>query len=323
MGWSFFVRFSTIGSGWDVDDDQLILASRVSETLWIDTDGPLRTASHLVLRGTEYSTEDEAEDAGRHALAALRLSLVQTGTPADFLERKLMSQLSDDALALAGSAGNAAQEAEDPSAPRIVVVNQRAGVVPHPSNERYLSFRSSATGVAIKPAAPFVDGYQTAIRIARADEAADLAFDLWSAANLMPSIDSRFLTLVNAVEALTEQQPVNGEELEAVGRLRSAVKDMGLDPSLRDLLLGRLGDFRRESVGRAARRLLAQNVPDKLYDGMSAGKFFSGIYEMRSRLTHGAEAPSHHDVAAVTPELFNLVRDLIERRLSTLPLDKG
>ncbi|WP_314454033.1 hypothetical protein [uncultured Microbacterium sp.] len=311
MGYSFFVRFSLDGSGWNVDEDRLTLVARGSEELWIDANGPLRDASRLVLRGTEYETQDAAQEAGERALAALRISLVQTHSPADFHARRSMGQWSEEALAHAQEAGDAAWEEDGSHPPRPVLKNESPGVIVHPSDEVWCVIRGSATGVVVKVASALVDEYASAIEVARVDKAADLAFDLWSAASRMPSGDSRFLTLVNAVEALADQLPIAGEEREAINRLRSEVKRMDLEPDVRQSLLDRL--IRRESVGMAIRRLLA-NVSDKVYDNESATDFFSRIYRMRSRLTHGDGAPTHHEVAAVTNELGNLVRDLITRR---------
>lgn len=311
MGFSFLVRFTLIGSGWDVDEDRLTLMRHGSEELWIEANGPLRTATRFVLRGTEYDTCDAAQQAGERALAALRISLVKTHSPADFHARKFMGQLSDEALALMQAAGDTHWEAEGSHPPRPVVKNEKPGVVVHPSDEFWLVMRGSATGYTVKVATTLADEFVPAMEFARADESADLAFDLWTAASLMPSGDSRFLTLVNAVEALAEQRPIEGAELKAINDLRSMVKAMDVEPAVKDALLGRL--VRREGVGLAHRRLLS-TLSGRLYDGKSASDFFRGIYDMRSRLTHGDNAPTHQDVAAVMNELGALVRDAIVRR---------
>jgi len=316
MGYSFFVRFSLIGSGWDVEEDRLTLVTRGREEIWISADEPLQTATHFALRGTEYPTEDDAIRAGSHALAALEISFIQTHTPADFLRRKSMGSISEEFLADIQRRADAAREEGDDS-PRTVLVNGRAGVIPHPSNEVHRSFVMSATGTVSKTASTLIDAYRIAIETAEPDDAAYTAFDLWSAANVMPSIDSRFLTLVNAIEALTVQRPIDGKELEAVEKLRSEVKSMDLGPDSKNNLLSRLRDLKRESVGRAAKRMLAQSVPEGVYDGKPATKFFSDLYDMRSRLTHGGAAPTHHEVAAVTADLSNLVRDVLQYRFNS------
>lgn len=282
-----------------------------SEELWIDANGPLRTATHFVLRGTEYDTYNAAQQAGERAFAALRISLIKTHSPADFHARKFMGQSSEEALALMQAAGDTQWEADGSHPPRPVITNENPGVVVHPSDEFWLVMRGSATGVAVKGASALADEFAPAMEFARADKAADLAFDLWTAAGLMPSGDSRFLTLVNAVEALAEQRPIEGEELAALNDLRSKVKTMDVEPAVKDSLLGRL--VRREGVGLAHRRLLS-TLSGRLYDGKSAPDFYRRIYDMRSRLTHADDAPTHQDVAAVTNELGTLVRDLIMRR---------
>lgn len=311
MGYSFFVRFSLVGSGWDIDADRLTLATGEGEELWISANGPLRDQTRFALRGTEYGTVEAAQDAGERALAALRVSLIQTHSPADFHSRKSMGQWSEEALTVTQGISDAAWEAEGAHPPRPVFGNESPGVIVHPSDELPIVIRGSAIGVATKVASALVDEYATAIRVARVDKAADLAFDLWSTSILMPSSDSRFLTLVNAVEALSDQQKIAGDELVGVKHLRSEVKKINLDPAVKQALYDRL--IEREGVGVAIRRLLS-SVSDKQYNDKTAPEFFRQIYGMRSRLTHGDGAPTHQEVAAVTDELGNLVRDLITRR---------
>jgi hypothetical protein len=316
MTYSFFVRFSLIGSVFDTDSDQLALASNGSESLWLEAIGALRDASELTLRGTGYETPGAAEQAGELGLAALKLAFIRTLTPADFLERVLMGGMSAEALTAAQEAIDSARTEDEGEQPRVVVVPRRAGVLAHPSDVQPISFRLTGTGTVTKSTSALADAYDAAVRQARVDAAASLAFDLWSASTRMPSIDARFLTLVNAIEALIEQRPIEGVELEAVQRLEALVDDCDLEAGSRASLRGRLEDFRRESIGRAGRRL-SRRLDLERYDGKRASEFFTEIYDMRSRLTHGGEAPSHRGVADASVELDRFVRDLIANRLTS------
>jgi len=303
------------GSQFDTDEDRLDLWSDSRESIWLSSDGPLRTATRLALRGTTYETEIDAYRAGERALAALRIAFIRTMTPADFLERTLMGGMSEEALAAAQQAVDRVQADEPSDAPRLIAVPKRSGVIVHPSDEQHLSFQTSGTATVTKSASGLAHAYQDAVQSASVDRGASLAFDLWSASVRMPSIDSRFLTLVNAIEALIEQRPTAGPELEAVEQLQAAVNGMELEEGSRSSLHARIDDFRRESIGRAGRRLMRRLDPE-LYDGQRATQFFTGVYEMRSRLTHGDDAPPHPEIANASVELDRLVRDLIASRLS-------
>jgi len=274
--YSFLIRFSLVGSGFNVDDAELSLWTGGTESVWLEASGALKEASQITLRGTGYQSEASAFEAGEHAHAALRLAFVRTLTSADFLERTLMGGMPDAAIALAQKA---IDEAVEPGRPktRAVVVHHRAGIQVHPADEQPISFSFSASGHAEKSAAALAEAYAVAAHEARPNRSGFLAFDLWSSAARMPSVDSRFLTFVNAIDALIHQRPTEGSELEVVERLQGVAEASQLDSASKASLNARLKDLRRESISRAGRRLAHRLDPHR-YDSKNASQFFTDVY---------------------------------------------
>ena len=116
-----------------------------------------------------------------------------------------------------------------------------------------------------------------------------LAYDLYSASLSMESVDSRFVTLVMAIEALLEPLPRERQVIAHVEHMIEATRDSSLPDEQIRSIVGTLGWLRKESIQQAGRRLVRERLGDRQYAGQSPGRFFTSCYKLRSDLVHGNE----------------------------------
>ena len=67
-----------------------------------------------------------------------------------------------------------------------------------------------------------------------------------------------------------------------------------------------------EFIGQAGRRIANSLLIDRLYGGLSPGKYFSYCYELRSRIVHSGHIPENVDLLEVSNVLHQFVGDLLQ-----------
>jgi len=137
-----------------------------------------------------------------------------------------------------------------------------------------------------------------------------VAFALFNSAYFQPSSDSRFLTLISAIEALIEQESRSQAVIAAVERLKDLVAEAELTTDELTSLKGGLDNLRRESITQAGMRLVSSRLGTKMYGDDQAAAFFKRAYGVRSRLAHGS-FPCSKEVSATLGPLELLVSDLL------------
>jgi hypothetical protein len=164
------------------------------------------------------------------------------------------------------------------------VLHDAHGSMVYECDPEPLFARIGASAVVGKPAGRLLELVRAASELELAWGAREqLAFDLYSASFSEENADARFLMLMMALETLIEQQPRS--EI-AVAHLKALIEQTrasdlpahevaSLSSSLEELA-------RRESVGRAGRRL-ADTLGDTEYrPGEPPAEFFRQCYDLRT-----------------------------------------
>jgi hypothetical protein len=141
-----------------------------------------------------------------------------------------------------------------------------------------------------------------------------LACDLFAQSRFESSPKSRHLTLVTALEVLSQRRKRSGRAAQLVEEFREEVKkalreaDPSEETQLKSLM-GAVNDLRSESISAAIRRLAESVPPSDLIGDSNPGDLARTSYDARSQLTH--DVVTSHDLTALLGPLEALVRQLV------------
>lgn len=269
--WFFFNRL-LLGDKPLLMDDQVQILSE---------DGPTKVqlekalvlndpkVASLILRGTGYSSSDEAHSAGRLWRQFLAMTLADGGVGVDL-----------DPLPFPSHGNNA--RPRDPAAPGLYV---------HPGG---LHAHAIFGGHAARPMERVISDLAT-VREAvpkgfpnRPD--LELAFRMVNLSWMLSNVDAQYILLVTAIEALIpDTRPVKTDAgiIAALDELAAYVKSADrFSGSTRQKLLSILADDKRQSVTEIGVNL-ARRIGHRTYDGLKPEEYFRRAYGIRSSLVHG------------------------------------
>jgi len=264
----------------------------------------IQDATSLLLRGTGWATAGEAERLGRLYADLLARTYARLRLGADFGIRAAKSWFTEEGLALISDKTgrpvlndvHGLMVYERTSRPHVVFTSMRGDMVRGVRLEQFLSVFESALN-----------------RPRKITDRERVALELFNASFFQESVDGRFLLLMSGVEALIEQRSRSDGIIRFVRALVSQV-DAATDlrtGEKNDLKQG-LGQFQRESIGQAGRRLIREAIGSRSYEGVPAEEYFGRCYRVRSRLVHGElPFPSREDVDAVVAQLEVMLSDLL------------
>jgi hypothetical protein len=136
-----------------------------------------------------------------------------------------------------------------------------------------------------------------------------VAFSLFNASFFQSTAEGRFLLLVMAVEVLIDPSDESPEVRQKIEEFITDLDNSTIDEEDKESLAERLGYLRRESIGKAGRRLVKDRLAGRIYENKPAHKFFTESYKLRSQLVHGHEPfPTFQEVnikAALTQEFVS------------------
>ncbi len=139
-----------------------------------------------------------------------------------------------------------------------------------------------------------------------------LAFELYGLSHFESAERARFLTLVTAIESISENKARSAEAVKHVERLIELTEDSGLPEPEINSLLGSLNWLRQESISRTGRDFVERFLGVEQYEGKVAKKFFQACYNVRSDLVHsGKPSDDTVDFRTLVAELDRLVADLL------------
>jgi hypothetical protein len=274
------------------------------------SDNPqLKNAKRIVLKGGPFATEEEAYVAGECVRKALMLSLTRMRMGANFGADEPRSVLTEYGRQFLGHqiGGRVLQDI-----PQVIVYDDSVPT-------RFANLDMS--GVVGKPPDRLESLFRSALEVApEFSEREQLAIELFGAAFFEPSVRSRFVTLMIAVEALLEPKQ---RSTEAIKLVESFMEQVRASPALTrseiDSLCGTLKWLKNESINRTGQDLASERLAGHQYLGMLPGDFFRHCYEVRSNIVHtGAVRTQGADLGSLAPELESFVADLICSRFTGL-----
>lgn len=277
-----------------------------------ETDRSIKDATSIVLRGTGWERPDKAENIGTFYADVLSRTYARLRLGADFGSRAAKSWVTEAGLALiTKNTGRPALNDvhgmmvyDRTAMPQVVFISMQGDMI---------------RGVAVEQ---FLSVFETAL--SRPREIGDrerVALELFNASFFQPSEDSRFLLLMSGLEALIIQRPRSDAVCTLVRSLAAMIEAAHeIDAMERKALKQGVGQFQRESIGQAGRRLVSESLDGRTYRGMTPSDFFGCCYRFRSRLVHGdLPFPTREELSGVVAQLEVMLSDL----LSTDLLDVG
>lgn len=263
----------------------------------------IRDSRELVLTQGGYASEEEARECGVRAKTALMLSSARLRIGVDLGNDTAPSGLTD----------YGAQEVR--RARGVRVLNDVHGLMVYPEvpPPKFTSgsVKLHAGRTAQQFAAAFDAGYAADIQLT---ERQRLALELYAASFFETSARARFLVLVTVIESLVETKPSTDRDCKCIDALVSTMEQTELDAKCS--LLDRLGRLKGESVRQGTLWVVRQHVPNNVYEGQKADRFFDRCYRLRSDLLHQGK---DEGIAEVLHSLNRLVADVLCAAAGTSP----
>jgi hypothetical protein len=260
----------------------------------------LSKARSVVLRGSGYSSEDEAIAAGKIWRGRLMKSFSALKLGADFGDRAPKGGgFTAYALAALDTQGMRA-------------LNDVHGLMVYECEPKpiFLSI-GPMTAVVSSPHERLAQAMSDAIENGGLTEERQITYDLFAASFAQPSADASFALLMMALESMIEPQPRADESRRHVETIIRATKDSKLARSEINSIVGALSWLLDESIGQAGRRL-AKTLEPSRYGDESPAAFFTHCYEVRSRLMHGHHPlPTRNEISHLTGTLRVFIADLL------------
>jgi len=276
---------------------QVKLISRAPGSL--DNLGPLSEARSVTLRGSGYSSEDEAMAAGQLWRARLMRAFAAVRIGADFGDRAPQGGFTAAGLAAFGSESRR-------------TLNDVHGLMVFACEPAPIFLGTGPiTAMVSSPHERLVQAMTDAIEAGGLSKERQVAYDLFAASFGQRSADARFALLMMALESLIRPAPRPEGSRRHVEGLIEATECSGLVRSEIDSIQGALSWLLDESIGQAGRRL-ARTLEPRKYKDEAPAMFFSHCYEMRSRLMHGLHPlPTRNEIDAWAAPLEVFVADLL------------
>ncbi len=277
-----------------------------------ETDRSIKDATSIVLRGTGWEHKEEAVNIGAFYADVLSRTYARLRLGADFGSRAAKSCVTEAGLSIISK--NTGRPAlndvhgmmvyDKVAMPQVVLISMKRDMIRHIAVEQFLSVFE--------------------IALSRPREISDrerVALELFNASFFQTSEDSRFLLLMSGLEALIVQRPRSEAVCNFLRTLTAAIEaEQGIDAMERNALKEGVGQFQRESIGQAGRRLVTEALDGRTYEGMTPSNFFGRCYRLRSRLVHGdLPFPTREELSGVVAQLEVMLSDI----LSTDLLDIG
>lgn len=139
-----------------------------------------------------------------------------------------------------------------------------------------------------------------------------LALELYARSHFEASVRTRFLTLINAVEAIAVPQTRSKTVSTLTDELIKLVQEAELEPDNREAMVGSLARLKYESIGQACRRVVKAHLANAVYAEKEASQFFKHCYGVRSKLLHDGDVPGSTQVLRdLIGELDRFVANLL------------
>jgi len=164
-----------------------------------------------------------------------------------------------------------------------------------------------------KPIEVFVQNIRQAVDMGlELTDMETLGFELYGLSHFEAAERARFLTLVTAIESVTENKARSPEAVVVVDELIEVTRNSGLPGPEIDSMAGNLHWLKQESISKTGRDFVERFLGDKEYGGETAVRFSQRCYRARSELVHyGRLSNDIADVRSLVGDLDRLVADLL------------
>jgi hypothetical protein len=253
--------------------------------------------------GDGFATEGEAAKAGRHVKNAVMWWSTKERVGVDVGEDTARAWVTQYVI------DRARQEQG------IRLINELHGLQVYEEDPELTTRFVAATADAklLKSTETFRQDFRTAVR--RGLEFTDretLAFELYGLSHFEAAERARFVTLISAIESISENKERSPAAVEHVKRLIELTRNSGLPKPEIDSMVDNLKWQRQESISKTGRDLVERFLRDKKYGGKTARSFFHHCYGVRSDLVHnGKPADANVVLRTLVSELDRLVADLL------------
>jgi hypothetical protein len=260
----------------------------------------LNEADHLVLTARGFSSEESAQEHGSRAKAALSLcgAILRIGidvgrdssdfVPTDYWKEQVRQNTGKQ------------------------LHNDLHGLTIYPEQPPAILVHGSVTPTVARCFERFEKSLVRAHTTAAQTPRLQLALELYARSHFETSVRTRFLSLINAVEAVSVQQERSKEAGALVDELAKLVQGAEVALDDREAMLGTIARMKVESIGQACRRVVKCRVGGATYGKKEAAQFFRRCYDIRSDLLHEGDVPdSNHVLRGLLGELDRLVADLL------------
>jgi hypothetical protein len=251
----------------------------------------------LVVQSDVLPTAEEAMIVGHRAQIAVMIAATRERLGVDFGKEGPTGLWMEEGLRMLGVQQGL------PEATRLL--NDTLGVTAVDATAD-VRFVSAPTAQAIigtpvdRFAEAFVQGFELAPSVS---DRAGLALELFSVSRFEASLRARFLTLVSAVECITDRIERDDDALELVRSLRQQLESSQINETDQRQLVGALGDLERRSITSSCKALVAA------YCGPEKAQLFGQCYRARSELVHVGQ--TEFDIGTHLHGLETLVAETI------------
>jgi len=271
--------------------------------------GTSRRPDHLILRQTGFVTEQDAQEAGQAAKAALRATGVATDVSMDLGPDRAstgIGQIVKDKI----------QEEFDVELRGDVhgvdVFDEEGPEV------RYM--RIEAEGSVSANLDDFVatlGRFLESTFHTQSDGRVQLASEVYMAAAFESSDRARFVTYITVLEILANRERRTQPALDVIQTAADQLDTReDLDPTAKQSLRSRLLDLQLESIGSSIRSLAESMATSKMDLGdRPIRQFINDCYAARSNLVHDGHPGTDFDLRADTPRLARVAREALLSRL--------
>ena len=264
-----------------------------------------------VFKSEGWPSEDLAAEAANKYISALLVTLARLRIGADFGSRAPKSGFFLPGLA----------KLEEQSGYRVL--NDVHGLMLYESEPLPRFAKYDGIGLRGVSQSHFEQVFHRAVeQFEVLTEKEKLALDLFNSSFFQKTVDTRFVVLVMAVEALLDPSPRSALAIAHVKSMINATQQSeSLNPVEKTSLLGSLEWLKRESISQAGRCLAANRLGTRRYMDKEAATFFTYCYSIRSRLVHGDKPlPTQDEVGSVVGQFEVFVSDLLSGSLRDMVL---
>lgn len=180
----------------------------------------------------------------------------------------------------------------------------------HLDNLKFVSFNMNA--IVGKASQKLINTFSREYLSARlVSEKLLLASEIYTSSFFDVSPRSRFVTLVTAVEALSDQSTRPMEVQNLVREFETKVEQSTIGITTKQSIIGQLSRLKYQSIGEAGRSLTNHLIPKKMFGGQSSVRFFTDAYNKRSQLLHEGTIDQSVNMVSLGNEMEGFVAQLL------------